>query len=180
MTEEATYINRMRGLEPEAPSSAPPVPASDFYFAPSFGRGTEGLWQKDRLAPKGTLNPGVSKPEGNSFVLRMVANLTIRFLLAWGQLHVPYLVQMYYSLVFFMDGAVLIAMDAEFKRCYHPALLEVVPRRSLYVMENWELMLVMQLLVKPRDTRDFIVRVEDSLPAPPAMKATRWANTTRI
>ena len=162
LSEEATFLREARGIpvSDPVPAVAPdPVPAispvpvevATSLYAPALGRGTEGLWEPGRLAVKGVLNPGVARPEGASYHLRFREHLTIRHILAWGQLHIPKLVQLYYPLGSYIDDPVMNAMEISYRRCTHPSLLALVPRRNLRQMDNWELMLVMQLLVRPRD-----------------------------
>ena len=69
-------------------------------------------------------------------------------------------------------------MNTLFQRCTFKALLDLVPKRSLAQLENWELVLVMQLLVRPRDSLDFIVRVEDSLLPPVARSSVGLSDIT--
>ena len=75
------------------------------------------------MAPKGFLNPGVSRPEGASFNLRFKERMSIRYLLNWRQLRVPFLVQLYYPLVSYIDPAVISAMANALQRSTHRPLL---------------------------------------------------------
>ena len=86
--------------------------------------------------------------------------------------------QLYYPLVSFIDPAVISAMTNALQRSSHRALLGAIPSKNLQALQNHELMLVMQLLVRPRDTVGFIIAVEDSLPPPPAKTSVQLAEIT--
>ena len=57
-------------------------------------------------------------------------------------------------------------------------MLDAISSKNLLALYNHELMLVMQLLVRPRDTVGFITAVEDSLPSPPAKTSVQLADIT--
>ena len=64
------------------------------------------------------------------------------------------------------------------QRSTHRPLLDAISSKNLLALYNYELMLVMQLLVRPRDTVGFIIAVEDSLPPPPAKTSVQLAEIT--
>ena len=167
---EADFLDQRLGV-PLAEQEASAGSERERLYAPMAGRGVELLWDsRSRLAPKGAYNGSFRPPTGADYYLKSAGvagapeELTVRYLLDWAQLHVKQLVQGYYSIISYVDEGIGAQMDFAFSRCKFPELLLAVPRRNISELENHEFFLVLQLLVRPKDSRDFIAKMEACIP----------------
>ena len=169
---EADFLDQRLGVPlAEQEASMGPERERERLDAPMAGRGVELLWDsRSRLAPKGAYNGSFKPPTGNDYYLKSAGvsgapeELTVRYLLDWAQLHVKQLVQGYYSIISYVDEGICAQMDFAFSRSKFPELLQAVPRRNISELENHEFFLVLQLLVRPKDSRDFIAKMEACIP----------------
>ena len=112
-------------------------------------------------------NTNIPPPkQSGEFMLRNVVddygrlNLTVLDILAWLKAHQRKLSQCYYALHEYVDPTLLIQLENRLRTKVPEELrVELDGCRVPAAMENWQLNLVIQLLVRPTNEKEFIVRM---------------------
>ena len=152
----------------ETPSSRASLDPQTLDPGKVSARGLEPMWEKNGsgFVPMGA-NTNVPPPKASGeFMLKHSVDsqgrldLTVMDVLAWIRLHQSKLSQCYYPLHEYVAQTLLIQLENTLRRKIPASLADnlagcLVPT----AMTNWQLNLVLQLLVRPTNEKEFVIRM---------------------